>query len=50
MITVGMNYNIIQGKDDEFLAVFTKVIQIMKRMPGTAKLISTGMCTVSTIT
>ena len=34
MITVGMNYNIIQGKDDEFIAVFTKVMQIMKDMPG----------------
>ncbi len=34
MITVGMNYNIIQGKDDEFIAVFTKLMQIMKDMPG----------------
>ncbi len=34
MITVGMNYNIVEGKDDEFIAVFTKVMEIMKRMPG----------------
>ncbi len=34
MITVGMNYKIVQGKDDEFIAVFTKVMEIMKRMPG----------------
>ena len=34
MITVGMNYKIIPGKDEEFVAVFTKVIQIMKNMSG----------------
>ncbi len=34
MITVGMNYNIIPGKDDEFIAVFTKVMKIMKDMAG----------------
>ena len=34
MITVGMNYQIIPGKDEEFVAVFTKVIQIMKNMAG----------------
>ena len=34
MITVGMNYKIIPGKDEEFVAVFTKVIQIMKNMAG----------------
>ncbi len=34
MITVGMNYKIVPGKDDEFLAVFDKVIGIMSEMPG----------------
>jgi heme-degrading monooxygenase HmoA len=34
MITVGMNYKIIPGKDEEFVAVFTKVLQIMKDMAG----------------
>ena len=34
MITVGMNYKIIPGKDEEFIAVFKKVLQIMSEMPG----------------
>ena len=34
MITVGMNYKIIPGKDEEFTAVFSKVVQIMKDMAG----------------
>lgn len=34
MITVGMNYKIIPGKDDEFIAVFRKVIGVMTDMPG----------------
>ena len=34
MITVGMNYNVIPGKDEEFVAVFTKVLQIIGEMPG----------------
>ncbi len=34
MITVGMNYNVIPGKDEEFVAVFTKVLGIMGEMPG----------------
>jgi heme-degrading monooxygenase HmoA len=34
MITVGMNYKIIPGKDDEFIAVFKKVIHVMSAMPG----------------
>lgn len=34
MITVGMNYKIVPGKDDEFTAVFKKVIEIMADMPG----------------
>ena len=34
MITVGMNYKIIPGKDEEFISVFTKVMQIMNDMAG----------------
>lgn len=34
MITVGMDYKIVPGKDEEFLAVFRKVIGIMEGMPG----------------
>ena len=34
MITVGMDYKIIPGKDEEFVAVFTKVLEIMKDMEG----------------
>ncbi len=34
MITVGMNYKIIPGKDEEFTSVFAKVMQIMNDMPG----------------
>lgn len=34
MITVGMDYKIVPGKDGEFLAVFRKVIGIMCEMPG----------------
>lgn len=36
MITVGMNYNVIPGKDQEFTSVFSKVLQIMSDMPGHA--------------
>ncbi len=34
MVTVGMNYKIVPGKDEEFVAVFKKVIGIMTEMPG----------------
>ena len=34
MITVGMNYKIVPGKDDEFVAVFDKVLKIMSDMKG----------------
>ncbi len=34
MITVGMNYKIVPGKDEEFTKVFTKVIGIMEGMDG----------------
>ena len=34
MITVGMNYEIIEGKQGEFEKVFAKVLEIMKAMDG----------------
>ncbi len=34
MITVGMNYDIIPGKEKEFEQVFGKVLEIMGKMPG----------------
>lgn len=34
MITVGMDYKIVPGKDDEFTSVFAKVLEIMQDMPG----------------
>jgi len=34
MITVGMNYNIREGKEQEFESVFTKVLEIMGKMDG----------------
>jgi heme-degrading monooxygenase HmoA len=34
MITVGMDYKIVPGKDGEFLAVFRKVIGIMEGLEG----------------
>jgi len=34
MITVGMNYEVIEGKQDEFEKVFAKVLSIMKGMEG----------------
>ena len=34
MITVGMNYNVNPGKDEQFVAVFKKVLQIIGEMPG----------------
>lgn len=34
MITVGMNYDVIPGKEEEFEAVFSKVLTIMGKMPG----------------
>lgn len=37
MITVGMNYTILPGKDDEFVSVFRKVIEVMKEMDGHTK-------------
>lgn len=37
MVTVGMNYNVIEGKGGEFEAVFAKVLGIMKQMAGHAE-------------
>lgn len=37
MITVGMNYKVVPGKDGEFVAVFTKVLKVMADMQGHAK-------------
>ena len=34
MITVGMDYKVIPGKDAEFTAVFAKVLDIMADAPG----------------
>lgn len=34
MITVGMDYKIIPGKDEEFIKVFTKVLDIIGGSPG----------------
>ena len=37
MITVGMNYDVIEGKEGEFEKVFYKVLGIMESMPGHAE-------------
>ena len=37
MITVGMDYKIVPGKDNEFIAVFKKVMGIIADMPGHAE-------------
>lgn len=34
MVTVGMNYEIIAGKEAQFEAVFDKVLAAMQTMPG----------------
>lgn len=34
MITVGMNYQVIPGKEQAFEAMFKKVLDVMGRMPG----------------
>ena len=36
MVTVGMNYDIIVGKESQFEAMFDKVLDIMGAMPGHA--------------
>lgn len=37
MITVGMNYSVIPGKDEEFTSVFAKVLDLMNGMDGHEK-------------
>lgn len=37
MITVGMNYDIIAGKESQFESMFAKVLDIMGSMPGHAE-------------
>jgi heme-degrading monooxygenase HmoA len=37
MITVGMNYNVLPGKEKPFEDVFRSVIALMKDMPGHTK-------------
>jgi heme-degrading monooxygenase HmoA len=34
MVTVGMNYQVIPEKDAEFIAVFSKVLQVIADTPG----------------
>ncbi len=34
MITVGMNYEVIDGKQQEFEKVFAKVLEVMNKMTG----------------
>ncbi|MHC4974983.1 MAG: antibiotic biosynthesis monooxygenase family protein [Planctomycetota bacterium] len=34
MVTIGMNYKLIPGKDEEFVSVFTKVMGIMEEIDG----------------
>jgi heme-degrading monooxygenase HmoA len=34
MVTIGMNYKLIPGKDEEFVSVFTKVMGIMEDIEG----------------
>lgn len=37
MITVGMNYDVVEGKESEFEKVFAKVLHIMNSMAGHAE-------------
>ena len=34
MVTVGMNYDVLPGKEQAFEQVFGKVVEIMKALPG----------------
>ena len=34
MVTIGMNYKLVPGKDEDFIAVFTKVMEIMEEIDG----------------
>ena len=37
MVTVGMNYQILSGREKDFESVFTKVLEIMRGMNGHVK-------------
>ncbi|MCE9591833.1 MAG: antibiotic biosynthesis monooxygenase [Planctomycetes bacterium] len=37
MVTIGMNYEVLQGKEKLFEDVFAKVIDVMKVIPGHTK-------------
>jgi len=37
MITVGMNYEVLEGKGELFESVFNKVLQVMNEIPGHAR-------------
>lgn len=34
MVTVGMNYDVLAGKETQFEQVFNKVLGVMQKMPG----------------
>jgi heme-degrading monooxygenase HmoA len=34
MVTIGMNYQVIEGKQDAFVAMFNKVLEVMHGMAG----------------
>lgn len=34
MVTVGMNYDVIEGKEAAFEAMFAKVLELMQTLPG----------------
>ncbi len=36
MVTVGMNYEVLPGKEHAFESVFARVLEIMKTLPGHA--------------
>lgn len=34
MVTIGMNYKVIPGREDDFIAMWNKVLDIMNEAPG----------------
>lgn len=34
MVTIGMNYDVIEGKEDAFIAMFNKVLEVMQDIDG----------------
>lgn len=34
MVTIGMNYQVLQGKEQVFERAFTQVLDVMRQMPG----------------